>query len=129
MSDSAMAPNAQRPTYVEEGRVALSVRLPREMHTRMRKLAIDRDCRVNDLYQEVLQVYLIERLPGEPFLRAPPTSATPVTLWLEPTFSDQFREALERRCLTATNVVVTALLHHFGEDHPTHDRLTLQTAA
>ena len=110
-----MAPNAQRPTYVEEGRVALSVRLPREMHTRMRKLAIDRDCRVN--------------LLGEPFLRAPPTSATPVTLWLEPTFSDQFREALERRCLTATNVVVTALLHHFGEDHPTHDRLALQTAA
>jgi len=95
----------------------------------MRKLAIDRDCRVNDLYQEVLQVYLIERLLGEPFLRAPPTSATPVTLWLEPTFSDQFREALERRCLTATNVVVTALLHHFGEDHPTHDRLALQTAA
>ena len=119
LSDSIMAATAQRPTYMEERRVALSVRLPREMHSRMRKLAIDRDCRVNDLYQEVLRIYLVERLPGEPFLQAPPTNAAPVTLWLEPAFNEQLKAALEKRCLTATNMVVTALLYHFGEGDPT----------
>lgn len=113
-----MAATDQRPTYVEERRVALTIRLPREMHNRMRKVAIDRGCRVNDLYQEVLRTYLVERLPGEPFLQAPPTNATPVTLWLEPAFNEQLKDALERRCLTATNMVVTALLYHFGEGDP-----------
>lgn len=125
-----MSAAAQRLSYVEEGRVALTVRLPREMHIRMRKLAIDRGCRVNDLYQEVLHSYLVDRLPGEPFLQAPPTSAAPVTLWLEPKFSEQLREALERRCLTATNMVVTALLYHFGEGDPASpNRASLVRAA
>lgn len=107
-----------RPTYIEERRVALTVRLPREMHNRMRKLAIDRDCRVNDLYQDLLRARLNDRIPGEPFLQAPPTTAVPVTLWLEPAFANELKATLERRSLTATNVVVTTLLYEFGAGDP-----------
>ncbi len=114
-SDSPMAQPQEKPSFAEEGRVALSVRLPRTMHVRMRELALRRGCRVNDLYQDLLRKYLEERLPGEPYLRAPPTSAQPVTLWLEPDFATRFRDALARRELAATNVVVSALLDQFGE--------------
>lgn len=98
--------------------MALTVRLPREMHNRMRKMAIDRQCRVNDLYQDLLRTCVRSTIPGEPFLQAPPTSAVPVTLWLEPIFADELRETLERRSLTATNVVVTTLLYEFGAGDP-----------
>ena len=110
-----MAHPQEKPSFAEEGRVALSVRLPRPMHIRMREVALHQGIRVNDLYQDILRKFLEERLPGEPYLRAPPTSAQPVTLWLEPDFAARFRDALARRELAATNVVVSALLDKFGE--------------
>jgi hypothetical protein len=48
-------------------------------------------------------------------LQAPPTSAQPVTLWLEPVFLIRLRQTLEERELAATNVVLTALLKRYGE--------------
>lgn len=121
MSDSGMSASARR-TYIEERRVALTVRLPREMHNRMRKLAIDRGCRVNDLYQDLLRVRLNDTIPGEPFLQAPPTTAVPITLWLEPDFAEELKNALEKRSLTATNVVLTTLLYEFGAGDPQSPR-------
>lgn len=109
-------PQAQEKlSFAEEGRVALSVRLPRLMHIRMRDIALRQGKRVNDLYQEMLEQFLDADLSGEPFLRAPPTSAQPVTLWLEPSFVARFRRTLEAREVAATNVVFTAYLDRFGD--------------
>lgn len=110
-----MAPSPQQRSFTDQKRIALSVRLPRLMHIRMREIALRRGERVNDLYQEALEEFLDQGLPGQPFLQAPPTSAQPVTLWLEPDFLTRLRSTLESRELAATNVVLTALLKRYGE--------------
>lgn len=110
-----MAPVQHQPSFNDQKRVALSVRLPRAMHIRMRELALRSGERVNDLYQQALEDFLDQGLPGQPFLQAPPTSAQPVTLWLEPDFLVRLRQTLETRELAATNVVLTALLTRYGE--------------
>jgi hypothetical protein len=106
--------SAQR-SFHDQKRVALSVRLPRTMHLRMREIALRQEARVNDLYQEVLEEFLEQGLPGQPFLQAPPTSAQPVTLWLEPDFLSRLRRTLVANELAATNVVLTALLNRYGK--------------
>lgn len=105
----------QQPSFTDQKRIALSVRLPRTMHIRMREIALRRGVRVNDLYQDALEEFLDQGLPGQPFLQAPPTSAQPVTLWLEPEFLTRLRRILETTELAATNVVLTALLKRYGE--------------
>jgi hypothetical protein len=110
-----MPPAPRQRSFSEQKRIALSVRLPRAMHIRMREFALRSGQRVNDLYQEALEEFLDQGLPGQPFLQAPPTSAQPVTLWLEPVFLIRLRQTLEERELAATNVVLTALLKRYGE--------------
>lgn len=106
---------AANQTFSEEGRIALAIKLPRQIHLRMREMAIRQERRVNDLYQEVLEGALEKTFPGEPYLRGPPTNAQTVTLWLTPGFVARFKAALEERKLPVANVVLTALLEHFGE--------------
>lgn len=77
-------------------------------------MALRQQRRVNDIYQEVLEAALDKRLPGEPFLTAPPPSAVAVTLWLDRDFTMRFRETLLKRDLVATNFVLTALFDRFG---------------
>lgn len=111
-----MAQASQKASFAAEGRTALSVRLPREVHLRLRQMALRQQRRVNDIYQEVLEEALHKPLPGEPFLLAPPNSAVPVTLWLDRELMAQLREALSRRGLVATNFVLTALFDRFGRE-------------
>jgi hypothetical protein len=82
----------------------------------MREIALRRDVRVNDLYQGVLEDYIQAGCAGEPFLRAPPLNAQPVTLWLTRDFTDRFRKVVDQRQLAPTNIVLTALLDHFGAE-------------
>ncbi|CAN7628204.1 hypothetical protein LJR225_004833 [Phenylobacterium sp. LjRoot225] len=112
-----LMPQAQQKVpFAEQGRLALSVRLPKLMHHRMRFFALQRGQRVNDLYQEILEEVLDRPLALEPFLRAPPSDAEPVTLWFEPEFMARFRRMLEERRLTATNVVLSVLLEKYGPE-------------
>ncbi len=110
-------PSAAKPkSFAEQGRVALSVRLPALLHRRMRAIALERGERVNDLYQSALARFVADRLPDEPFLRGPPTSATQITLWLEPSFHRQLKAELDRREQFASNVVLTTVLEEYGAD-------------
>lgn len=111
-----MVQASQQASFSAEGRTALSVRLPRKIHLRMRERALRQGRRVNDIYQEVLEAALEKRLPGEPYLSAPPPSAVAVTLWLDRDFMARFRETLLRRDLVATNFVLTALFERFGRE-------------
>lgn len=101
-------------TFVQQGRVAVSVRLPREVHFKVREIAQARGVHANDLYQDVVGAFLDERHPEEPYLIGVPANATPVTLWMEPLFLARFRHEVRERNLVPANVVLTALIKAIG---------------
>ncbi|MBI1683612.1 hypothetical protein [Caulobacter hibisci] len=109
-----MQQQARRASFADEGRVALSVRLPRAMHRRMREIALRRDVRVNDLYQDTLQEYIESGQVRPALLFSPPASAQPVTLWLAPEFMAKFRTTIERHDWLPGSLVLTAVVEAFG---------------
>lgn len=105
---------ARRTSFADEGRVALSVRLPRTLHRRMREIALRRDVRVNDLYQDTLQEYIGSGRARPQLLFSPPASAQPVTLWLSRDFMVEFRLAAEQHDWLPGSLVLTAVVEAFG---------------
>jgi hypothetical protein len=111
-----MQQQARRTTYADEGRIALSVRLPRQLHRRMREIALRRDVRVNDLYQEALTVFMGGGKGRASLLYSPPASAHPVTLWFSPEFMAKFRAATELHDWLPGSLVLTAVVEQFGAE-------------
>jgi hypothetical protein len=109
-----MQQQARRTSFADERRLALSVRLPRSLHKRMREIALRRDIRVNDLYQDTLQAYIESGQARPVLLFSPPASAQPVTLWLSPEFMAKFRSAVERHDWLPGSLVLTAVVEAFG---------------
>lgn len=111
-----MQQQARRASFADEGRIALSVRLPRTLHRRMREIALRRDVRVNDLYQETLTSYMDSGRARPVLLFSPPASAQPVTLWFAPEFMAKFRGAIEQHDWLPGSLVLTAVVEQFGAD-------------
>lgn len=114
IQNPVMSQQARRTSFANERRVALSVRLPRTLHRRMREIALRRDIRVNDLYQDTLQAYIDSGENRPVLLFSPPASAQPVTLWLSPEFMTKFRSTIERHDWLPASLVLTAVVEAFG---------------
>jgi hypothetical protein len=106
----------RRASFADEGRVALSVRLPKAMHRRMREIALRREIRVNDLYQGVVGDYIESGRARPVFLFSPPASAQPVTLWFSPDFMTRFRAAVDLHDWLPASLVLTSVVEHFGAE-------------
>lgn len=101
-------------SFAGEGRIAVSMQLPRAFHRRMREIAFRQEIRVNDLYQSILESY-IEGGRARSILLAPPSNGQKVTLWFSPEFMAKFRSTVRMNHWTPASLVFTAALDQLGE--------------